>query len=264
MTGSTIYVHVPGCYGTPLTFPIKLNEEESKNTSMGLIKEALSEEFRKRNGPYSLPEHCQFVNEFKHPIKDESVVSNLIGTDFILKQKKLPMKQMPDNIHPDILEAQKNAAEKLADRIANTQNANPKSAPVKLKTNVKKPLYNSRASPFGTDLEKYHTLEKYTYEDKTGMVKVYIPFEGVGTLPKENIICNFGPRQFELLVNNAQDGKNYRFACGKTHGLLNYEECTYSIRDKRVVLNLKKELDSCDSWYELFKTRAVGEKEYEA
>jgi len=264
MTGSTIYFHLPGCYGAPLTYPIKLNETESKNTRIGLIKDALADDFRKRNGPYSLPEHCQFFNEFRHPIDDDMKVANTVGNDFVLKQIKLERQQVPDNIHPDILEATKTAAEKLSERIATQQNENPKEYPcARVKTNIQKNAYNARASPFGTDLEKYCTLHKYTYEDKNGAVKVYIPLDGVGDLPTQYIICNFGPRQFEVLINNYHDGKCYRFACGKTHGPLDFQGCTYTIRENRIVLNLKKDPDGHDGWYELFKTRAVGEKEYD-
>lgn len=235
-----VYVHVPECYGTPLTYPIKTTEEEAMELTFGAIKQALREEFIKRNGPYSLPEFIQFYNEWKHPVKDSTVIGNAVGTDFVLKQVVVDKKVVPDNIHPDI------------------KKAVVPSAPVTTNASDQRPKYNSRQSPFGTDIQSYVTLNEYTWEDSVGQVKVLVMLKDVGKLPKENFTCNFGPRQFELLIRG-YNGKNYRLACSKTHAPIDFEHCSYQIRPNRVNVILKK-AGEADTWYELFKTRAVGEK----
>lgn len=243
-----VYVHVPQCFGTPLTYPIRTSKEECASLTFGAVKQALTKEFLARNGPYSLPEQTQFYNEWKHPMKDTSLLVNAVGTDFFLKQVK-DKKEFPDNIHPDLkLHEVTTTAEK------------PRAA---ASTGAPKPKYNSKQSPFGTDIQKYESITEYTWEDSTMQVKVLVFFKDIGNLPKENIVCHFGKRQFEVLINNyGPEKKNYRLGCNKTHGFLDFENCTWNVRQNRINVILRKEGDG-DSWYELFKVRAVGEKPYE-
>jgi len=244
-----VYVHVPRCYGTPLTYPIRTSKEECQSLTFGAVKEALTKEFIERNGPYSLPDNTLFYNEWKHPMKDSSLLINAVGTDFFLKQLK-EKKEFPDNIHPNL---QLLEVGTTADK--------PKA---KASTQGPKPKYNSRQSPFGTDIQKYDSITEYTYEDKTHEVKVFVFLKDIGKLPPEDIVCHFGRREFEVLVHNyGPEKKNYRFACAKTHGFMDFENSTWNVRSNRINVILKKEGRDGDSWYELFKVRAVGEKEYE-
>jgi len=118
--------------------------------------------------------------------------------------------------------------------------------------------FNSKQSPFGTDITKYETLDSYTWEENdSDMVKVLVPLDGVGKLSPEKVRVHFGVRSFELLVEGI-GGRNVRFACYKTHGEMKPEECKYTVRANRVNLLLRKAKEK-DHWFDLFKKRAIGD-----
>lgn len=118
--------------------------------------------------------------------------------------------------------------------------------------------FNSKQSPFGTDITGYETITTYTWEDHDGnIVKVLLPLEGVGKLPPGAVRSQFGERSFEVLVDGYY-GKNLRFATWKTHGEMNPDECKHMVRANRVTLVLKKAKEK-DIWFDLFKKRAIGD-----
>ncbi|CAE7240753.1 PRIM1, partial [Symbiodinium natans] len=118
--------------------------------------------------------------------------------------------------------------------------------------------FNTKQSPFGTDITKFETLDSYTWEDNDGeTVKVLVPLDGVGKLSPEKVRSHFGERSFELLVEGI-GGRNVRFACYKTHGELKPEECKHVVRANRVNLILRKAKEK-DHWFDLFKKRAIGD-----
>jgi len=118
--------------------------------------------------------------------------------------------------------------------------------------------FNTKQSPFGTNINGYETITSYTWEDHDdNTVKVLVPMDGVGKLPPSAVRSSFGERAFELLVDG-YDGKNYRFACYKTHGEMKPDECKHVVRANRVNLVLRKAKEK-DIWFDLFKKRAVGD-----
>lgn len=119
-------------------------------------------------------------------------------------------------------------------------------------------VFNSKQSPFGTDITGYETITSYTWEDKDGdTVKVLVPLDGVGKLEPHQVRSAFGDRSFELLVDGL-NGKKLRFACYKTHGEMKVAECKHVVRANRVNLILKKAKEK-DIWFDLFKKRAIGD-----
>eukprot|EP00397_Hematodinium_sp_SG-2012_P038242 GEMP01041568.1.p1 GENE.GEMP01041568.1~~GEMP01041568.1.p1 ORF type:complete len:239 (+),score=52.88 GEMP01041568.1:142-858(+) len=236
----TLYCHVPSTYGNPLTLPLRLSIEEARAIDFGDVKHALIQEFVSREGSDKLPHPngLGFYNECEHPVNDATIVEHATGSDFFLKAREytsLPAE--PEPVYEKYIT---------------------KPLPA---TPGEKPKFNAKQSPFGTDIQKYESLTAYTWEDGALTVKAYVTLEGVGKLPPENIRSNFGRRQFELLVDN-YGGKNFRFACSKTHGFLDADKCKHVVRANRINLLLKKE-DADDTWFDLFKGKAVGEKDYD-
>mmetsp|Transcript_71642 Transcript_71642/g.133937 ORF Transcript_71642/g.133937 Transcript_71642/m.133937 type:complete len:274 (-) Transcript_71642:71-892(-) len=118
--------------------------------------------------------------------------------------------------------------------------------------------YNSKQSPFGTDVAKYESITSYTWEDHDDTtVKVLVPLDGVGKLDPGCVRAQFGVRSFELLVDG-YNGKNLRFACYKTHAEMLPEECKHIVRANRVNLVLRKAKEK-DVWFDLFKKKAIGD-----
>ncbi len=59
------------------------------------------------------------------------------------------------------------------------------------------------------------------------------------------------------------NSKNYRFACPKTSGKLDYEKCSMRVKSDRITLDLHKR-NKADYWDELFKVRLIGEPKYDS
>lgn len=61
-------------------------------------------------------------------------------------------------------------------------------------------------------LGKYTNIDRFSFDDggyKNGFVTLYVPIPGVGSIPKDNVKCEFGTSQFDLVVENL-NGKSYR------------------------------------------------------
>ncbi len=81
-------------------------------------------------------------------------------------------------------------------------------------------------------------------------------------IPPERIWFAASERAFELLIHGL-NGKNFRFACSKTSGKLDFENCTYKVRHGRITVVLSKK-NAGDFWDELFKVRHIGEPKYDS
>ena len=89
-------------------------------------------------------------------------------------------------------------------------------------------------------------------------MQVHIPLAGAGSLPDGAITCDFRERSFDLRV--ASDGK-----CLRLHIPILCEEimatkCTVRKKPGKLIIVLYKIEDK--GWYELRKTKGVGDTEY--
>merc|ERR1711879_222391 len=125
--------------------------------------------------------------------------------------------------------------------------AAPKREPINRPTGGAK--FNTKQSPFGTDITGFETITSYTWEDHDdNTVKVLVPLEGVGMLEAHQVQARFDVRAFELLVSGYK-GKNLRFACYKTHGEMKPEECRHKVMANRVNLVIRKAKEK-DIWFD--------------
>ncbi|CAD7967685.1 unnamed protein product [Amoebophrya sp. A120] len=126
---------------------------------------------------------------------------------------------------------------------SSSQNSTTARAPLELSQTASKgtsATHNKRQSPFGTNIELYETITKYSFEDHNNTtVKVFVPLDNVGKLDASKVESRFGERSFELLVHGYQ-GKNWRLGCAKTHEFINVEKSRHAIRNNKVTLYLHK------------------------
>lgn len=106
---------------------------------------------------------------------------------------------------------------------------------------------------------KYIVLSKYSWYDDKVFVKVIVPINGVGAIPKENVIAEFGDRSFLIKIVGL-NGSNYRFGSTRTHYHLIASESKILIKANEVVVKIKKEKTD-DYWSYIYKTRMVGEED---
>jgi hypothetical protein len=200
-----------------------------------------------------------FYNDVKLPIADSSTVATFLDehNDFFLRSLPDRDSALGANIRSkkDLSYYYAHEKRKLVSKPPPDapREATVRGPPIPLRPQGQ----NMRQSPFGTDVLKYKTITAYSWEDtnKT-IVKVSISFDGVGALGQDAVKCNFGVRQFEVLIHGATE--QWRFACSKTHAEMDPAECSFAVRKDRVTLKLRKAKDE-EVWFDLFKKRAIGD-----
>lgn len=88
-------------------------------------------------------------------------------------------------------------------------------------------------------------------------LRVRIDLEGIGKLPKENIIVDFGVRSLDVKILD-YNGKNLRLRVPKTHNLYDFAKSKYLYKENKIVISLKKKNET-DNWFTLHKQDLIGE-----
>jgi calcyclin binding protein len=122
------------------------------------------------------------------------------------------------------------------------------------KTPVSTPAVAPPAST--ASLVKYTTIDRFAFDDggyKNGFVTLYIALPGVGSIPKDNVKCEFGTSQFDLVVENL-NGKSYRLKKDHLEKDIVVEKSKFLIKADKIVVKLakvKSEYGSYDYWSQL-------------
>jgi len=266
-----VYAHLDLDGRPTFTLPIEISRPEE--TAFGTLKLAFLEQYTARFPQESAVEDatCCFWNQDSCPLPDRSPVAVYLWehNDFFLRA--LPAGAQSANA----LAASQQERGELSYYYAHDRqrglrvpapkpqdvpvsDAAPTRAPIQAPPAAASKGFNTKQSPFGTNITEYETITSYTWEDHDGdTVKVLVPLDGVGKLPPEQVRSSFGVREFELLVDG-YNGKKLRFACYKTHGEMKPQECKHVVRANRVNLILRKAKEK-DIWFDLFKKRAIGD-----
>lgn len=270
---SKVYVHYDVQDHAPLTLPVEIARPEEMQ--FGTIKQALIGRYSELfpdEAALDYNELC-FWNQDNCPIADRATVAvySWDHMDFWLrplpdgaagaagalsasreKMGELSYYYAHDRQKQSLVSRPQTTAVSTSSYSAPTRQAPiPTSAPGEKR-------FNSKQSPFGTDITGYETITSYTWEDHNDdTVKVLVELRDVGKLPASQVRSNFNERQFELLVDD-YNGKNLRFACYKTHGEMKFDQCKHVVRANRVNLLIKKAKEK-DVWFDLFKKKAIGD-----
>jgi hypothetical protein len=105
------------------------------------------------------------------------------------------------------------------------------------------------------------TITSYSMVDDDKVVEVYVPFPGAKALPAGNVRCDFRDRSFDLTVLDAE-GKRHRLHIPILLEEIKQEECKVKKKVSKLVLVLVKRSDDKGPWYELRKTKGVGDHEF--
>jgi calcyclin binding protein len=103
---------------------------------------------------------------------------------------------------------------------------------------------------------KYTTIDRFAFDDggyKNGFVTLYVPLPGVGSISKDNVKCEFGTSQFDLVVDNL-NGKSYRLKKDHLEKDIVVEKSKYLIKADKIIVKLakvKSEYGSYDHWSKL-------------
>jgi len=83
------------------------------------------------------------------------------------------------------------------------------------------------------------TIESYYWDEDKQWVKIYIPLEGIGKHPSENVHSSFAPDSFELEILDFKDA-DYRLGLPRLYDAIIPSESKHRITPNKVILSLKK------------------------
>ena len=114
-----------------------------------------------------------------------------------------------------------------------------------------------------TDVGKWNPVSSYGWDQSNKFVTVYVSgLDGVGDLPKENIVCNFEEDAFDLTVKDL-NGKSYRLNVTNLDKSIDVKRSKIKVKSSRVNVMLRKVDGKCspDHWSDLRSKQSKDAKE---
>lgn len=114
----------------------------------------------------------------------------------------------------------------------------------------------------------YTPIDRFSFDAgsySSPFVTVYVPLPSVGSIPRDNITCDFTPTSFDLIVRDF-NGKSYRLFRDNLEKDIDSEKSKYLVKADKIVVKLaKKQTDygSPEMWTELTskKKKKEGKKD---
>lgn len=104
--------------------------------------------------------------------------------------------------------------------------------------------------------QNYTTIDKYAFDAggyNSPTVSIYIALPNVGSIPRENITCEFSPSSFDLIVRDL-GGKSYRLVNDNLENDIVPEKSKILVKADKIVIKLgkkKTEYGGHDHWSQL-------------
>ena len=101
------------------------------------------------------------------------------------------------------------------------------------------------------DNTQYESLQKFGWDQTGPKVQVYITsgVDGIGSLPKGQVVCEFEDQSFDLRIQNL-NGRNLRLKIPQTQAPIDIGSCKYKIKSNGVTITLLKK-DPSNTWTDL-------------
>jgi calcyclin binding protein len=102
----------------------------------------------------------------------------------------------------------------------------------------------------------YTSIDRFSFDAggySAPFVTLYVPLPSVGSIPKDNITCNFTASSFDLIVEDLV-GKSYRLYKDNLEHNIDPEKSKYIVKADKVLVKLAKikgDYGSYDMWNEL-------------
>ena len=109
---------------------------------------------------------------------------------------------------------------------------------------------------------EYDSITKFGWDQAGMKVKVYLTsLEGIGSIPKDNIVCEFEANSFDLRIQGL-NGKNLRLKVPELQGPISVAECKHNVKSNSITITLQKDKD--EWWSDLKPKKTLLEKKPEA
>jgi calcyclin binding protein len=126
---------------------------------------------------------------------------------------------------------------------------------------VPKPVATTTTTSEATSSSvQYTVIDPFSFDAGGSMeqfVSVYLPLQGVGSIPKDNIKCQFRKDEFDITVTDLK-GKNYRLKKDNLEHDIVPDKSKYVVKANKIILKLSKvkgEYGSYDFWSKLTDPR---------
>ena len=146
---------------------------------------------------------------------------------------------------------------------ANTQTAAASTAASSAVVPPPQPLTSSTPTVAPPTGGKYTSIDRFSFDFggyDSAFVSIYVTLPSVGSIPKEQITCEFTKDSFDLIVRDLQD-KSYRLFKDNLEKDINPDKSKFVVKADKVIVTLAKckgEYGSYDYWSKL--TDAKGKK----
>jgi calcyclin binding protein len=113
------------------------------------------------------------------------------------------------------------------------------------------------AAPSLAPSKHYNTIDRFSIDFggyNSAFLTLYVPLPGVGSIPKEQVICNYTKSSFDLIVNDLQ-GKSFRLFRENLEKNIDPDKCKVIIKSDEARIKLakvaKKDYGGYDYWTKL-------------
>ncbi|KAL3905186.1 MAG: hypothetical protein SGILL_009779 [Bacillariaceae sp.] len=141
----------------------------------------------------------------------------------------------------------------------------PKQAPVAAAPNVPAPNPSKIPPPQAAPTATYTNIDKFAFDAGSSMdkfVTLYLPLPGVGSIPKDQIKCEFTKDGFDVTAMDL-NGKNFRLKKNSLEHDIDPEKSKFIVKADKVVVKLAKikgEYGSFDYWSKLTDPKKKDKK----
>ena len=97
----------------------------------------------------------------------------------------------------------------------------------------------------------FETIKSFGWDQSGNKVKVYVTsgVDGVGSLGKDQVVCEFNVKSFDLRIKGLNN-KNYRLMIPELQHEISLTECNFNVKKNRVSISLIKK-NAKESWTDI-------------
>ena len=107
----------------------------------------------------------------------------------------------------------------------------------------------------------FESIKNFGWDQSGNKVKVYVTsgVDGVGSLGKDQVVCEFEDKSFDLRIQGLNN-KNYRLRIPEPQHEISLSECKFNVKKNGVSITLIKK-NAKESWTDLKPKKSLVDKD---
>jgi calcyclin binding protein len=138
-----------------------------------------------------------------------------------------------------------------------SRNSSAKSAAPVAVSSPPRPIPTTASTTASASTKNYRSIDRYSFDSggyNSAFVTLYVPLAGVGSIPKDQVKCDFTKTSFDLTVHDL-NGKSYRLFRDNLEKDIDPDKCKLIIKSDEVRIKLakvkQKDYGGYDYWTKL-------------